>query len=150
MTHLPPEMIRSIEELIDASYSGRDELYAAAELLDDDRRSRVCKRLAEHLAKHAIELQQLVTVNGGETLEPLDMYSVAESFFALAKSRRGEAGILDAAEECERVVKERFENVIAETDSDEAATILERQRNDIKFGEDILKAMQAAPKGETS
>ena len=62
--NLSPQMIQRIEELVDASFSGRDELCAAAKTLDDARRSNICKQLADHLAHHAIELQQLLTVNG--------------------------------------------------------------------------------------
>lgn len=143
--NLPPQAVRRIEELVDASYSGRDELYAAADALDDERRSQVCRQLADHLAGHATELQQLLMMNGGEAIEPLDLYSIAESFFGTIKRREGEAGVLNVAEACERTVKERFEQAIEATQNEDTAALLERQRDNIEFGENVLKSMQEPP-----
>ena len=109
------------------------------------KRSRVCRKLADHLAGHAAELQQLLLANGGDHIEPLDMYSVAEAFFTAAKRREGEAGVLSVAEECERIVKERFDEVIEVTKRDDTAAMLERQRDDIEFGERVLQTMQDLP-----
>lgn len=148
--NLPDALIRRIEELVDASFSGRDELYAAADTLDDEKRSNVCRQLADHLADHATELQQILAINGEDTVTPLDMYSVAETFFTLAKNRDGEAGILTAAESCERLVKERFDEVIDQTSDEDTAALLRRHRNDIEFGEHVLRSMQEPPDEETT
>lgn len=143
--NLPPQAIRRIEELIDASFAGRDELYAAAETLDNDQRTNICRQLADHLAAHATELQQLLKINGEDLQPPIDMYSVAESYFCLAKRRGGEAGVLSAAAECEREVKEKFDNAIEQTQDGDTSGLLERQRDDIEFGEDVLRSMQEPP-----
>ena len=143
--NLPPKIVRRIKELVDASFSGRDELYAAAETLDDEKRSNVCRQLANHLAGHAIELQQLLIANGETPPEPLDMYAVAEGFFNLAKSRHGESEVLRIAEICERTVKDRFDDVIDATKNEDTVALLERQRDDIEFGEHVLKTMQETP-----
>lgn len=145
-SNLPSKLIERIEELVDASFSGRDELYAAAKTLDDERRSNVCKQLADHLAGHAIELQQLLMVNGKEPPQPLDMFAVAKGFFQLAMNRDGESEVLRIAENCERTVKERFDEVIEEAPEGDTSAILERQRDDIEFGEQVLQSMQDAPK----
>ena len=144
-SHLPPKMIERIEELVGASFAGRDELHAAAKTLDDDRRSRICKQLANHLAAHAIELQQLLVANGEEPPQPLDMQGIAESFFQLAMNRDGESEVLRIGENCERTVKERFDEVIDEIPAGDTSAILERQRNDIEFGEQVLHSMQDPP-----
>lgn len=142
---LSPQMITRIEELVDASFCGRDELYAAAKTLDDERRSRICHQLAEHLAGHAIELQQLLTVNRHQPPQPIDTYAVAEAFFQLAMNRDGEAEVLKIAENCERTVKERFEKVIESAPEGDTSAILSRQRDNIEFGEQVLQSMQEPP-----
>ena len=76
-TQLNRIALRKIQELIEANFAGRDELQAAAESLDDDARQRVCRRLANHLASHAAELQQIVTACGAEPAGPLDMEVIA-------------------------------------------------------------------------
>lgn len=143
--NLPPQMIHHIEELVDASFSGRDELYAAAETLDDERRSNICHQLADHLANHAIELQQLLLANGETPPEPLNMYAIAQGFFCFAKNRQGEAEVLRIAESCERTVKEHFDEVIDITSDADTSAMLERQRDDVEFGEHVLRAMQVPP-----
>ena len=143
---LSPKIIRRVQELVDASYAGRDELYAAADTLDDDKRSKVCRQLADHLAGHAAELQQLLLANEENTVEPLDMYSVAETFFTLAKNRHGEAGVLNVAEACERVVGERFDSAIDSLQDGDTTALLQRQRDTIEFGENVLRSMQDSPK----
>lgn len=147
--NLPPKMIARIEELVDVSFSGRDELYAAAKTLDDDRRSNVCKQLADHLAGHAIELQQLLMANGEQPRQPLDVFGVAEGFFQLAMNQDGEGEVLRIAENCERTVKERFDEVIEESPKGDTAAILERQRDDIEFGEQVLHSMQQPPESDS-
>lgn len=151
--NLPPLVVRRIEELIDASYAGRDELYAAADALDDQQRRNVCLGLAEHLANHAVELQQLLVANGVGSLEPLDMYSVAEAYFSVVKARDGDAGVLSVAEKCEQTVKERFDAVIDGTNLDDTRSMLERQRKDVEFGQDVLRSIQppapADPKSDS-
>ncbi|MCA9198273.1 MAG: hypothetical protein KDA87_12075 [Planctomycetales bacterium] len=148
-SNVPPKLIERLEELVDASFSGRDELYAAAKTLDDHRRSNVCKQLADHLASHAIELQQLLSVNGKEPPQPLNMFSIAEVFFQLAMNRNGESEVLRFAERCERTVKERFEAVIDIAPKGDTSAILQRQRDDIEFGEQVLQSMQDPPKTQS-
>lgn len=142
---LPPQLMHRIEELIDTSYSGRDKLHAASELLDDDTRSHVTEQLANHLANHAAELQQLLSANGGEKLKPTDMYSISKQYLTIAKRREGEKGVLSVAEECEQKVKERFTCVLEESFPRDTMAMLQRQRNEIKFGEHVLQSMLSTP-----
>ena len=76
-TKLDAKILSEIQKLIEGNFTGRDELYAAAESMDDRSRERICRRLAEHLAANAIELQQLLKESGVEPAGPLDMQSIA-------------------------------------------------------------------------
>ncbi len=58
-----------IQKLIEGNFAGRDELYAAAESLDSGSREHICRRLADHLAANAIELQQLLVASGVQPAE---------------------------------------------------------------------------------
>lgn len=140
--NLPHQMIEHLEQLIDASFSGRDELYAAAESLSDSRHKDVCRELANHLANHATELQQLLACNGHAPVKPLDLLELSESFFALIKSKRGDVAILDCAERCEKVVKERYSDAISKSTDSDTSALLERQRGEVEFGENVLHAMR--------
>ncbi len=86
--------LAKIQELIERNFTGRDELYAAAQSMDDDARKQICRRLADHLADNAIELQQIVAASGAEPAGPLDVHAVASALFDLAKANRGEPGVL--------------------------------------------------------
>lgn len=139
-----------IQELIQANFTGRDELYAAAESLDDESRQRVCRRLAEFLAGHAVDLQQIVTAQGVEPAGPLDIESIAQTLFDLAKLNRGEPGVLQAAAEGERDLKESYDRAIDAAAGPESEDLLRRQRDDVEFGEQILRDMGQASGGKPS
>ena len=142
---LRPELVKQIEQLVDASFAGRDDLYAAAESLDDDVRSNICRRLAEYLAKHATELQQLLLAHGEQAADPLDIHGIAEAYFGIVRTCGGEAAVLDAAESCEQKVKAQFDNVLQEIAGEYAASILERQRSQVELGATILRSMKTSP-----
>jgi hypothetical protein len=68
------------QELIEVNFTGRAELYAAADSLEDKARQQVCRRLADHLAAgHAVELQQLLTACGVHPTEPFDVYKLVST-----------------------------------------------------------------------
>ena len=59
ITALNEKSRRAVQKLIESSYAGRDELCAAAELLESGWRSHVCRRLGQLVAGHAAQLQQI-------------------------------------------------------------------------------------------
>jgi uncharacterized protein (TIGR02284 family) len=141
-TELRPEDLGKFQELIEANFTGRDELYAAARSMDDEARQQVCRRLAEHLAGHAAELQQIVAASGSDPAEPLDVEPIAEALFELAKMNHGERGVIDSAIEGERNLRKEYDRAIEDTSNPEATNTLHRQRDDVEFGEQILRGME--------
>lgn len=138
---LDPQTLSRLQELIEANFTARDELYAAAESLDDEARKKVCRRLAEHLAGYAAELQQVVTASGVEPAGPLEIESVAHSLFGLAKMNRGSAGVLQTAAEGEHNLKQDYDKAIDATTNPAAKNSLRRQRDEVEFGEQVLRGM---------
>jgi len=148
---LNPGTLDQIQKLISANFAGRDELYAAAKSLDDEARQRVCRRLAEHLAGHAVELQQILTASGERPAGPLDVNSLAQTLFELAKLSRGEPGVLDAAAACEHTLKEDYDRALDDLSHPQAENVLKRQRDGVEFGEQVLRGMGVPekPKGRS-
>lgn len=60
LRNLDNETLAKIQGLVEVRFSGRDKLYSVASHLDDSQRSSVCRKLADHLAGHAAELQQIL------------------------------------------------------------------------------------------
>ncbi len=141
---LNQEAMGRIQKLIEANFTGRDELYAAAQSLDDEARRRVCRRLADHLAGHAAELQQIVTACGVPPAEPLDTESMAHALFELAKMNHGEQGVLDAAAHGEQNLKDEYERAIDATSDRRTESVLHRQKKDVTLGEEVLRGMIGA------
>jgi uncharacterized protein (TIGR02284 family) len=134
--------LRKLQELVEANFAGRDELYAAADSLNDEDRKRVCRRLAEHLAGHAAELQQILAACGADPAGPLDIHATADKLFELAKASRGADGVLDVAESCEKNLKQEYDRAIQDTPNQEAEAMLQGQRDDVEFGEQVMRCMK--------
>lgn len=147
---LNQEALSKIQELIKGNFTGRDELYAAAESLDDDARRRVCRRLAEHLAGHAADLQQIVIASGVDPAGPLDMEAIANALFDVAKANRGDAGVLGAVAEGERNLKDEYDRAIDATNDPHGEDLLRRQRGEVDFAENVLRDMSRASEQDRS
>jgi hypothetical protein len=139
---LDANTLAAIRRLVESNYVGRDELYAAADVLDNDARQSVCRRLAEFLAAHAAELQQILLGCHAKPVEIEDIPVVAEhGLFDILKARGGSAGVIAAAERCEHAVKEEYDRAVEATADDRAKGVLHRQRKDVEFGEQVLHVM---------
>lgn len=148
-------VLARIRELIEANFASRDELYAAAETLDDESMKKVCRRLADHLAGHAVELQQIAAARIGDsdvdvdTVEFID-YVSAQAFLEMVKEVHGPERVIAAAEQCEQNLKAKYDRVIDETSHSETEGVFQRHRSEIEFGERVLHSMRTDPEGETS
>ena len=141
-TELDKTTLAKIRELVEANFGSRDELYAAADSLDDEDRERVCRRLAEHLAGHAAELQQVLAASRSDPAGPLDIDEIVVALFESIKAQRGAAGVLEAAEEAQRDLKRGYDRAIEETPAQEAEGLLRSQRDEVEFGERVLRSMK--------
>ena len=148
---LNSETLDKIQKLIVANFAVRDELYAAAASLDHDARQQVCNRLAEHLAGHAVELQQILIASGQTPAEPLDLHVMAQAVYEWAKKSHGEPGVLDTAANRERDLKENYDQALDDMSHPQAENVLQRQRKEVKFGEQVLDGMRGPdkPKGRS-
>jgi hypothetical protein len=139
---LDEKTLAEIRKLVEANFGNRDELYVAADSLDDEDRERVCRRLAEHLAGHAAELQQVLAASGSDPAGPLDIDDIVTALFESIKAQRGVAGVLEAAEEAQRDLKRGYDRAIEETPAQEAEGLLRGQRDAVDFGERVLRSMK--------
>lgn len=139
--NMPPEALEQIQKLVEANFAGRDELNAAAASIDDDRRKAIVRQLADHLADHAIELQQIVTANGQKAWVPESIYSIAGALFDLITANRGPDGVIAAAERCEQNVVQAYDKAIAATQDPDTEGMLRRQRDEAEFGKNVLHCM---------
>ncbi|HEX5102610.1 MAG TPA: hypothetical protein VFV87_02285 [Pirellulaceae bacterium] len=141
---LQPETLEQIQQLIVANFAGRDELYAAADTLDDGARRDVCRRLAEFLAGHAVELQQILKANGQAPAGPVAVDPIATAFFDSAQCSRGQVGVLAAAAERERDLKEGYQHALEKVSHPSAENVLRRHQKEVEFVEQVLRGMGAA------
>lgn len=139
--NLDDKTLAKIQALIEANFSGRDELYAAGKSVDDKARELICRRLAAYLAANAIELQQIVAASGVDPAGPLDTEALARKLLDLAKSNRGESAVLRAAAEGEHSLKEEYDEAIEVIPDREAEAILRRHRDEVEFGEQVLRSI---------
>jgi uncharacterized protein (TIGR02284 family) len=139
--YLDPPTLDRLRELIEANFAGRDALYAAAGTLENEDHVRVCTRLADSLAAHAAELQQMVAAAGNQPPGPQDL--VMETRFVLeqAKATSGCDGVLAVAERTERDLKQGYDRALQTTCDREAEGVLGRQRSDVEFGEQVLRCI---------
>ncbi len=139
---LDRETLAILQKLIEGNFTGRDELQAAADSLDDRDLKGICRRLSRQLADHAIELQQLVTASGAVPAEPLNVDLLATALFDLTKANRGEAGVIRAAAEGEHNLKTEYDRAIEDTAEADAKALLDRQRREVEFGEQVLRHLK--------
>ncbi len=131
-----------LQELLELDFAGRDELYAVADSLENEDCREICRRLAEFLAGHAAELQQIVVGSGNDPAGPLDLDEIAHALIEGIKSHRGNSGVLGVAETVEREVRQEYDRAIRSTDDRDAEGMLQRQRQEIEFAERVLRTIK--------
>jgi uncharacterized protein (TIGR02284 family) len=136
-----------IQHLIRTVFAGRDDLYAAADTLDNERIAEICRRLAQELGGHAAELQQLVLLQGREPAKPETVESrLQRAVLELMKSKHGNEAVVAEVETSENQVKRHYEEAIDATPNREVKGVLRRHRDDAQFGEDVLHELRSAAK----
>jgi hypothetical protein len=78
---------------------------------------------------------------------------IARTLFDLAKLNAGEPGVLDAAAEGEHNLEKDYDKTIEATSDQETASVLKRQREEVKSGKETLREMSdtqkdAGPEGD--
>ncbi|MBN2292089.1 MAG: PA2169 family four-helix-bundle protein [Pirellulales bacterium] len=143
-THLDKVTTSRIEELIEANFGGRDKLYEAANSMNDENCKQICKQLAERLASHATELQQILYASGHEANDPLEIDYIVKIFFESIKKKCGETGVIQAAEDFQKDLKRGYDRAIEDTAESQAKGTLREQRAEVDFGEKVLHKIKSA------
>lgn len=142
LKNLDDKTLSKIQEMMEVTFAGRDKLYSAANHLDDEERRDICRKLADHLAGHAIQLQQILKATGSDPKGPLDIHAIVDALLESIRSQSGDSGILDAAEKYTHEVKEDFDQAIEKTPDPDAREVLRHHRNGVAFGERVLRQME--------
>ena len=109
--------------------------------LENEDHVRVCMRLADALAGHAAELQQMVAAAGSHPPGPQDLVLQTQSALEQAKATNGCTGVLAVAERTERDLKQGYDRALQVTCDREAEGVLGRHRSDVEFGEQVLRCI---------
>ena len=135
--------LQKVRELVRSNFAARDELYAAAEELDDEALSGICRRLADDLGGNAADLQQLLMVEGQSPAEPDGVVRrLQEIVIETLASRHGPNTVLAEAEAAEQQLKEDYDSVIEATPDDQVEGLLRSQREDVAFGATVLRKVR--------
>ena len=142
LKNLDDKTLSKIQEMVEVTFAGRDKLYSAASHLDDEDRREICRELADHLAGHAAELQQILTATGNDPKGPLDVHGIVDALLESIRSQSGDSGVLDAAEKYTHEVKADFDQAIEDTPDPDAREVLRHHRNGVELGERVLRHME--------
>ncbi|MBN2292213.1 MAG: hypothetical protein JXM70_07300 [Pirellulales bacterium] len=141
-TEIDKKTLDIVQELVEANFGGRDELYAAADSMDKEDSQRICRRLADFLADNAIRLQQMLAASGNEAAGPLDIDAIIAALFKAVKARHGAAGVIEVAEEAQRDLKHGYDRAIEEASEPQAEGVLREQRDRVEFSEQVLRSIK--------
>jgi len=146
MSHEQPNQatLQHIVALIQANFAGRDDLYAAADALGSSTLSLICRRLAEDLASNAIELQQMALAAGIGEVDINDIGSglQAELMETLGQ-REGDIAVLEEVEACEQLIEHEYDQAIEQSAGD-VEDVLRRQRNNVHFGQSLVRELRSS------
>jgi hypothetical protein len=87
-------------------------------------------------------LRQIVAASGVDPAELLDLHELAGALFELAKRTQGDAGVLRTAAEGERNLKAEYDQAIEGVPDQEAKALLDKQRRDVAFSEQVLRSIR--------
>lgn len=139
--------VERIRELVRGNFSARDDLYAAAHALDDEALREICTRLADRLGGNAADLQQLLVTTGEDPAEPNEILRrLQEVVVQLLEERHGTSSVIEEVEAAEHQLKEKYDEAIEGTPDRDVGEILKRQRDEVKFGENVLSKVANAEK----
>ena len=132
--------IERLRELVSAMYGGRDELYAAAEQLDNEDLAVICRTLADDLAGDTAYLEQIIVGHGREAgYREAVTSALSEEIMKLFREGRGEEGVVSKAKQGQSELRERVDETIGATQDAEVQSLLAHQKRHIELAERVLR-----------
>lgn len=156
MTAIHPHSLdsRTIERLRDlaaATYSGRDDLYLAADNLEDAELAAICRKLADDLAGNGAHLAQILAMHGTEASDTGNVKAAqTDEIIRSIREHEHDKGVLSVAKEVERGLGDQYGATIAATGNAEAQALLKKQKEKVEFGEKVLRHIAKHEGGETT
>ena len=142
---LDPQSLGAIRGLVSTNYRGRNELTAAAEVIDDKTQEGVCRRLADVLGGHAADLQQVLIACGEPPVNITEIEPARElQLFDIAKRNGGDGQVIRAVENCEQAVKRDYRVAVENIANAEARRMMQRQISDVELSVHVLQSMRLA------
>jgi uncharacterized protein (TIGR02284 family) len=142
------ETVRQIRHIVGTTYAGRDDLYAAADQLQDGDLAVICRNLADDLAGKSVYLTQLIAINGDDpTAEHKVASALTDEIMRFLRNERGDAGIVAAVKESQQRLREDYDQTIAAMRHPEAHAVVEEQKRGVEFAERVLRKV-APQEGE--
>ena len=137
--------IDQLQELLDDVFAARDELYAAADLIEEADRRFICRWFADRLGGHAAFLQQVVAASGVAPVDPRTERGQL-NIRAACQSEAGDGAVLDVAARIEHVLNERYAVAINCLADQQVASLLAEQREELEFADCVLRSVNKMPK----
>ena len=148
---LDSQTIERLRDLVAATYSGRDDLYQAAANLEDAELAAICRKLAEDLAGNSAHLAQILAMHGTKASDTGHVKAaLTGEIMRFIREHEHDKGVLSAAKEVERGLGDQYDATIAATGNAEAQALLKKQKEEVEFGEKVLRHIAKEEGGETT
>jgi hypothetical protein len=136
------ETVNQLQSLLNATFEARDELYVVAQTLGQSDQSRICRWLGDRLGGHAATLQQIIAASGARPNDPRSTETTASKLEAISQ-QRGAGAVLNAAEQTEHALTEKYDQVIELIGDREIIGLLKLQRREADIADCILRSLGA-------
>ena len=148
---LDPQTIERLRELVIATYTGRDDLYLAADHLNDEELAAICRKLADDLAGNSAHLEQIIVMHGEKPGSDEKIRAVlGHEIMKFLREHGRDTAILSAAKETQKELRGQYDATIAATGDSEAQGVLKKQRRDVEFAERVLGRIAEHEQGKSS
>jgi uncharacterized protein (TIGR02284 family) len=148
---LDPQTVERLRVLVATTYAGRDDLYQVAVHLDDAELASICRKLADELAGNSAHLAQILAMHGTEADDSGAISAVlTDEIVRFLREHERDKGVLSAAKDVERGVRDQYDATIAATENPEAQALVKKQREEADFGEKVLRHIAKDGGGSTT
>jgi len=143
-TQIDEATLEIVQDLIRTNLVSRDGLYAAADKLDGPALQKVCRRLADELAGHVADLQQLVLRYGQKPVGPEDWFvqKLRSVVLEVLQQQPSSQHVVIEAEGRERWLKKEYDAAIEQARDGQIKGLLHLQRKNAEFGGEVLEAIE--------